>query len=261
MNASDCYRAGKLQDAIQAQVAAVKADPLDPGKRMFLFELLAFAGDLDRARRHLDTVQPDDVQLAASVQTYRQLLDAEQARRRLFKGGEAPQFFGQPAEHVLVRLEALDRLRADKPAEAKELLRRADEAVPALAGRLNDKPFDSLRDGDDLFGDVLEVMARGAYYWVPLGQVDSLALNAPKYARDVLYFPARLTLRDGQTGEVFLPALYPGAHEHADDAVKLGRVTDWFSEPGGPTLGVGARTFLAGEDAVGLLEWRQLVLD
>ncbi len=49
MNATELYRAGKLQEAITAQVAEVKANPTDQGKRLFLFELLVFAGDLDRA--------------------------------------------------------------------------------------------------------------------------------------------------------------------------------------------------------------------
>ena len=69
-------------------------------------------------------------------------------------------------------------------------------------------------------------MAQGKYYWVPLEQVESLAANAPAAPRDLLWLPAHLSLRDGPEGDVFLPALYPGSHEHADDAVKLaGRPT------------------------------------
>ena len=65
-------------------------------------------------------------------------------------------------------------------------------------------------------------------------------------------------MRDGPEGDVFLPALYPGTHEHADDAVKLGRATDWKDGDAGPVLGVGLRTFLAGDDPITLLEWREL---
>jgi type VI secretion system protein ImpE len=104
-------------------------------------------------------------------------------------------------------------------------------------------------------------MARGAYYWVPLEDVLALALNPPAYPRDLIWAPARLTLRDGEEGEVFLPALYPGSHEAADDALKLGRATDWKAEPDGPVLGVGRKTFLAGDDGVSLLEWRRLTLN
>ena len=51
MNANELFQAGKLQEAIDTQIAQVKANPADQGKRLFLFELLAFAGELDRARR------------------------------------------------------------------------------------------------------------------------------------------------------------------------------------------------------------------
>jgi type VI secretion system protein ImpE len=129
-----------------------------------------------------------------------------------------------------------------------------------VKGQLNATPFTSLRDCDDLFAGVLEVMAQGNYYWLPLEQVNVLAMNAPKFPRDLLWMPARLEVRDGPTGDVFLPALYPGSHAHADDLVKLGRMTDWKSDEGGPVLGVGLRMFLVEDEAVSLPEWRELVL-
>jgi type VI secretion system protein ImpE len=85
-------------------------------------------------------------------------------------------------------------------------------------------------------------------------------MSAPRYPRDLLYFPARLDLAT-ESGEVFLPALYPGSYRHADDQIRLGRVTDWVAVEGGPTLGVGARTFLVDDEALGLLEWREFLVD
>jgi type VI secretion system protein ImpE len=63
MNAGELYKAGRLAEAIEAQIQEVKANPIDNGKRLFLFELLAFAGDLDRARRQIDAVSYDDADL------------------------------------------------------------------------------------------------------------------------------------------------------------------------------------------------------
>ena len=57
---------------------------------------------------------------------------------------------------------------------------------------------------------------------------------------------------------MFLPNLYPGSHEHADAPIKLGRATDWKAPEGGPVLGQGAKLFLVGDDALPLLEWRQV---
>jgi len=258
MNASELLKAGKLQEAIDAQLKEVKANAADHARRRFLFELCAFAGDLDRARRQIDAISYGDMELDTAVLTYRKLLDAEDARRRLFRDGVKPQFLKDAPEHVNLRLDALNRLREKHPAEAAETLNRAAEASPAVRGELNDRPFASLRDCDDLFGPVLEVLGHGSYFWVPLEQIDSLAVTPPKFPRDLLWLPAHLEVRDGPRGDVFLPTLYPGSHEHPDNQIKLGRLTDWKSENNGPTLGIGLRTFLVDDDAITLLEWRQL---
>jgi type VI secretion system protein ImpE len=258
MNANELLKAGRLAEAIAAQTEAVRTRPADREGRIFLFELLAFAGDLERARRQIDAVRYDEAERDATVQTYRNLVRAEEARRALFTAGQTPQFLLPPPEHVRLRLEAVNRLRENRPAEAAELLFRASESVPPLHGTLNGRPFDLLRDADDLFGPVLEVLVHGEYYWVPLDQVETLTADAPQYLRDLLWFPARLALRNGPAGNVHLPALYPGSHEHPDDQIKLGHATDWKQNGSGPVLGVGRRTFLVGEDGVSLLEWRAL---
>jgi type VI secretion system protein ImpE len=261
MTASEAFRTGKLQEAIDAQIQEVKANPADHAKRLFLFELLAFAGELDRARRQIDAVQYGELELDSAVLSYRKLLDAEASRRRVFAEGIMPQFLTAPPEHIYKRLEAVNSLRAGKAAEAAALLSQADETAPAVKGTLNGQPFEGLRDCDDLFGPVLEVMAHGDYYWLPLEQVETLAMKAPRFPRDLLWVPAKLSVRDGPAGDVFLPGPYPGSHEHADDQVKLGRATDWKQLEGGPTRGFGMRMFLVGDDAVNLHDWRDLIVN
>jgi type VI secretion system protein ImpE len=95
-------------------------------------------------------------------------------------------------------------------------------------------------------------------YWVPLEQIDSRSLKPPKYSRDLIWFPGRFQVRSGPAGDVLLPALYPGSHEHPDDRVTLGRITDWKQAETGPVLGAGLRTSLVDDDALSLLEWREL---
>jgi type VI secretion system protein ImpE len=260
VDASTCYKRGDLRAALAAQLQQVKDDPGDEGKRLFLFELLAFAGELDRAQRQIEALLTSETEHDLPFLAYRQLLDGERARRRLFGESVAPRFFTEPPEHVRLRLEAVNRLREGRPTEAAELIHRADEAVPPLTGTLNDRVFGLLRDCDDFFGTVLEIFHLDSYYWLPLELVAEVTLEAPRFPRDILWLPAQLKLKDGQEGGTFLPARYPGSHEHPDDAVKLGRATDWKTIEGGPVLGMGARTFLVDEDAVGLLEWRQLRL-
>jgi len=257
MTANELFKAGKLSEAIDAQLKEVKARPADHGQRLFLFELLAFAGDLDRAQRQIEAVNYNEMELDAAVLAYRKLLDSERARRRLFSESRIPRFFGAQPEHVHLRLEAVNRLRENRPAEATELLTKATALMPEVKGELNGKPFSSLRDCDDLLSGVLEVMAQGAYFWVPLEQIDAISISPPKTPRDLLWLSARLEMTDS-AGSVHLPVLYAGSHEHPDSQVKLGRVTDWKSTEGGPVLGLGARTFLLDEDAISLLDWRQL---
>src|SRR5262249_45015323 len=161
----------------------VKANPGDHGKRLFLFELLAFAGELDRAARQIDVVNYGQMELDVAVLNYRKALDAERLRRRLFADGLSPEFLQPPPDHVKSRLEAVTRWREGRPEEAAALLAKTNESAPVVKGVLNDTPFDLLRDWDDLFGTVLEVFAKGKYYWVPLEQVETLAANAPRFPR------------------------------------------------------------------------------
>lgn len=256
--ATELFQAGKLQAALDAQIQEVKSAPGDASKRLFLFELASFAGDLERARRQIDAVRYDEAERDAQVAVYRGLLDAEEKRRRLFRDGLAARYLTPPPAHVQMRYEAIQRMREKNPGEAAARLREANETATPLQGTLNGKAFDVLRDADDLFGTVLEVMAHGEYFWVPLEQVESVAMNAPRFVRDLLWMPARLILKEGEHGEVFLPTLYPNSHEHPDEEVRLGRTNDWKELAEGATLGVGARTFLVGDEGIGLREWRDL---
>jgi type VI secretion system protein ImpE len=260
MNASELFKAGRLQAAFDAQLQEVKAQPGDSNRRLFLFELAAFLGDLDRAGKQIEMLTFETPELLAASALYRQALDAEKARRDLFSKGQPPQFFQPPAEHVAKRLEAIAELRSGRPAEAAKILAEANASAPAIKGQFNEKEFEGARDADDLFGQVLEAFSQGRYFWVPLEHINSIGINPPKYPRDLLWVPARLMLRDGSTGDVLLPALYPSSHEHADESIKLGRSVDWLQPAEELVRGVGAKTFLIGEDAPGLLDWRELLV-
>jgi hypothetical protein len=105
MNASELFKAGKLSDAIAAQAQEVKSHPADHGRRLFLFALLAFSGDLARARKQIDAIHYDEMERESARLAYRQLLDAEEARRRVFRDGIMPQFLIPPPEYLYKRLE------------------------------------------------------------------------------------------------------------------------------------------------------------
>jgi type VI secretion system protein ImpE len=260
MSAGELFKAGRLREAIAAQILEVKAQPADPARRLFLFELLAFDGDLDRARKHIEAIEVDQVDHQLAVATYVSLLESEKRRRALFLSGTPPQFLADPPAHVHDRLEAIARLRGGDAAGADALLSKANAELPALRGSLNGQAFEGLRDADDLFGTVLEVMVRGEYYWVPLEQVETLTLGPPRFPRELLWLPARLEL-EANAGDVFVSTLYPRSHEHGDELVKLGRMTDWPAIESGPMMGAGLHSYLVGEEVSGILEWRELIVD
>ena len=271
MNASELYKSGRLADAIAAQVQEVRSAPLDRGKRLFLFELLTFAGDIERSRRQIESISYEEMELAISHSKYQSLLDSEQSRRWLFDELDPslaqglleddrirPQFLIDPPFHIRLRLDATMNSLRSSAEQTKALLGMAEQCTPTVSVKLNGKTYQSLRDADDLFGTVLEVMAQGNYYWVPLEQVETLAMNPPRYPRDLYWFPARLSLKKGPSGEVFLSALYPRSHAHSDELVRLGRQTEWRGETGDPVFGAGLRLFAADEEALPLLEFRDL---
>jgi type VI secretion system protein ImpE len=261
MTASDLFHAGRLRDAIDAQVAKVKSAPADNPARFFLFELFLFAGDLDRARKQLDVLRYDDPKHSAAVEQYRNALDAEARRRAVFAGNEHPKGLTAAPEHVRLRVEALPYLARGEYAEARKRLDAANAAVPAVKGTLNDLPIDGLYDADDRLGTVLEVFGTGGVYsWVPLESVASVTLNPPKSPRDVALRPAHVVLHDGLEGDVLLPGLYPGSHEHPDDAVRLGRATEWVTAGDGHR-GAGGKLFLAGDNPVEFVKWQDLALE
>jgi type VI secretion system protein ImpE len=261
MNAHELFNAGRLSEAIEAQLADVKANPGDQGKRLFLFELSVFAGDLDRATRQIEALKFDDMELQIAAKNYRDLLESERKRRLVFQEGTQPKFLFEAPEHVQLRLEALRQLRAGQHEQAQATLTAAREKAPPVKGTLNEKPFQELCDCDDLLGTVLEVMAKGEYFWVPLESVSTIAMNPPRFPRDLIWAPARLETHGSESGEIYLPALYANSFEHAEDAVKLGRTSDWIETPNGPVLGRGGRMFLLDEGSVPLLEWRELIVD
>lgn len=260
MTADELFKAGRLNEAVEAQIQAVKAAPADHAKRLFLFELSVFSGDLERAKRQIELIKFDDMDLQMAVVTYRRLLDAEETRRKVFSGGLPPKFLVDPPEHCQLRVEALARLRAGKNDEATDFLEKAIEATPARPGKIDGRPFESIRDCDDLFGPVVEGLVNGEYYWIPFDIVVNLDRKPHKFPRDLFWAPATLELEASQ-GELFLSALYPMSHESADESLKLGRATDWKVFENGPTLGIGHKLLEVGEETIPILEFSSLSFD
>lgn len=264
MSPEELFKAGKLSAAIDAQLSVVKSKPGDKGARLFLFELMSFSGQWDRAQKQIDALSYDELELQTAIKGYSDILVAERARAALFESGVQPSFLAPPPEHVRMRLELLHLLRTtgdevDTDA-VSTMLGMIHEATPQVKATRDGVSFDGFSDADDILGGVLEVIGNGKYFWVPIEFIELLATATPRFPRDLLWLPARLeTLESG--GEVFIPTVYYGTRSVDDEEAKLGRVTDWKTGPGGVTRGIGMRTFLLGESAATPLELKELHLE
>lgn len=256
-NAKELLEVGNLRGAIEQLTNEIKANPTDVQRRTFLFELLCFAGEFDRAEKQLDVVGHQDVKTEIGVATYRNCLKAERDRRRLFSDGLQPHFLLEPPAYIDLHLSAINRLREGNYDEARMLLDKAEEERPALSGTFNGQEFGDLRDGDDVMAPVLEMVIKDQYTWVPFEQIASIEIEAPKALRDLIYTPAKVEAVNGSEGEVLLFALYADSSAHDNDQARLGRMTDW--KPMGEVVrGVGQHLLFVGEDDRALLEARRI---
>ena len=256
MTAHELFRAGKLKEAIAAQVEEVRSHPTDTGLRLFLSELFCFSGEYERADAQLDALGHQDSKAFPFATMFRQLIRAAQARQDFHASGRIPEFLGRPEGPSRLLLEASVFLREGAAAEASERRAQAEAEWPKAAGMCDDQPFDDFRDLDDMTFAFFEIFTNnGQYYWIPIERVELIEFKAPERPRDLLWRPAHMIVRGGPDGEVYFPVLYPGAAAETDEFIRIGRVTEWRGgEDGTPVRGVGQKTFLVGEEAFPIME-------
>jgi type VI secretion system protein ImpE len=261
MNAKEYYQAGQLAEAISAASEEVRQHPQEVSPRGLLCELLCFAGELQRADLQLDALAHQDPQSQLGIVMFRQLVRAALARQQFYGEGRLPEFLDPPSPRLRRHLEASICLREGHSDQAAALLAEAERQRPELTGTCNRQPFTGLRDLDDLTSSFFEVLtSNGKYYWIPMERVEQIEFCRPQRPRDLLWRPAHISVSDGPTGDVFLPALYAGSHGDADERVRLGRLTDWRGGDGGPSRGVGQRIFLVGEQDRSILELEEITI-
>lgn len=233
MNPQDLYRAGRLTDAIKALSAELRDNPTDARRRTFLFELLCFAGEYERADKQLEVLAQAGPQSELGVLLYRSALYAERQRQDLFERGEFP---GAQSE---------------------------EEDSPIRGGTANGKSFRYFSDADPRTGVKLEIFAAGNYLLLPLEHVASIEIPPPKRLRDLIWTPAAVrttpAFKGTELGEVLLPVLAPFSWRHPDEAVRLGRMTVW-EKPAGNEYQVpfGQKMWLVDDEEIPFLELRAL---
>jgi len=141
---------GKLSNALQTLIVEVRDNPTDLKRRTFLFELLCFSGEYDRAEKHLDVLSQESQAASMGALLYRAALHAERLRHGMFAKKEYPSQSGESS--------------ADAP----------------KSGILNDIAFQTFADSDPRIGTRLEVFAAGSYLWIPFEHIESVEMAAPR---------------------------------------------------------------------------------
>jgi type VI secretion system protein ImpE len=257
VTAKELLDSGQLSAALALVTEGVKANPGDATQRTALFELLCFAGDLDRAGRQLDVLGTESTEADLAVHTYRQALAGERERRRFYAEGIPPQIL-PPVIYGGAQLKAVELYRAGDHAGALSMLEEAEDVRPLVTGKLNGVEFDDFKDADDLLGPFLEAFVDGRYTWIAWESVKSLEVPQPKRLRDLVWTPAAIQFHSGPLGEVLLPALYVDSHRQPDELVRLGRLTEWREDIPEFAVGLGQKVVYAGQQEYGILELRSL---
>ncbi|MGC9269049.1 type VI secretion system accessory protein TagJ [Acidiphilium sp.] len=259
LKVGDAFRAGRLDEAVTAATAMVKAKPTDIAARVLLVEMLVFAGNFERADVLLDAAGQLDPAAALVVAEFRQLLRGEMARRQLYRDGRVPEFLGEPGVVERALLAALVALRAGDDAAALREAEAAEAARATRAGEADGVAFTDFRDASDLTAGVLEILTTtGKYFWVPISRVTEITFHPPTRPRDLIWRRASLAVEAGPDGDVYIPVTYASSDDGLAAAYRLGRATDW-QDRGGVVTGIGQREFLVGDAAVPIMELGRLV--
>jgi type VI secretion system protein ImpE len=227
MQARQLFQAGRLDEAIEALGAEVRDNPTDAQRRAFLFELLCFAGQFDRAEKHLTVLGKAGRNAEMGALLYHAALHAERLRAEMFEKQSFPSTVAKP-----------------------------------VSGTINGQPFASITDADPRIGARLEVFAAGQYMWLPFEHVQTVRAEAPKKLRDLLWAPAIVrpaeSFKGLELGEALLPVIAPQTFKHPDPAVRLGRATEWQELEGGEQAPVGQKMLLVDDEEFPILELREL---
>lgn len=261
MTPKELIKEGKLAEARALLTDAVRSSPADVASRTLLVQVLSFCGELEKARRHLETIAAQDAARAAGVQVYLNLVQAETERQAVWRQRQTRAFFPEEPAYVGQYEAACRMLAEQKFADARKALEHIGVEQHAVSGTLNGESIDGFSDTDPRLFCFLEAFVHERYVLVPIEAVREISVQAPGTLFDLLWTSARITTWDGLTLNCYLPVLYPQSSDHEDDRIKLGRMTDWISLGGGLFKGVGQHVFQAGEKDIGILEIREAVFN
>ncbi|MFV0386285.1 type VI secretion system accessory protein TagJ [Paracoccus sp. (in: a-proteobacteria)] len=247
---TDLLNADALDDAAAAAAATVKTKPQDLSARMVLAGLSVLQGDLKRAETHAKMAAQFSPQDAVGLGLFRQHLRGLHARDAWWRDGAVPTFPGgaTAADQAAVALNLALR-EGNRPA-TEQALETVEAARGTRPGTWNGAAVDDLRELDDRMPHAIEaVTAGGNYMWIDMSKIARIDFRPVAQPLDLVLRSAHVLLEDGAEADLVLPGLYPDPQTPLQ---RLGRETD-FVETCGIMIGLGQRSWLAGDDMQGFL--------
>jgi type VI secretion system protein ImpE len=241
--AERAVRDGDLDAALRYLQEQVRLRPADAKLRVFLFQLLCVLGQWERALSQLNVAADLDAQALGMAQMYRDAVQCELLRARVFAGERSPMIFGEPAEWLALLIESLLVTGTDRKNEAQSLRERAFEAAPASSGVIDGTPFEWIADADMRLGPVCEAVINGRYYWIPFERLTKVDLEAPTDLRDVVWTAAHFEFSNGGEAVGLIPTRYAGSETANDGQLRLARKTVWIEVSPDVFTGQGQRQF------------------
>jgi type VI secretion system protein ImpE len=234
MQQAEClYRDGKLAEAIGNLQTYLRDHPSEKKARNFLFELLCFAGEFERARKQLAILAEGSKESQVGATYYLAALAGETERQSYY----------------------LNLTAAESPPVAGELLR----------GTVDGRRFEGIADLDARLGQSLEFLASGSYHRLPFRHLKRLELTQPTRVRDLYWLPANAEttaeLGSQPLESILIPVLYPQTYLFDDDLTRLGRTTDFAQAEDGSEIPCGLRIWVIGGEEVPILSVRNLEFD
>ena len=230
MNAKELLREAKVAEALTELQHEIRANPTSGELRIFLFQLCCVTGSLDRALNQLQVAAGFDPGVEMLARIFKQVIECELHRRRVFEGIATPLVFGEPEAWVGMMIQALSMHTRGDLAGASQLRALALQSARPNPGKVNGQTVAWLSDADSRLGPIVEAMVFGKYYWIPFQRIRRITLEAPTDLRDLVWIPVTFEWSNGGQLSGHIPVRYPGTESRADGALQLARKTE-FSEP------------------------------
>jgi type VI secretion system protein ImpE len=261
MSAEQLLRDGDITAAIASLKQQIRADAANPKYRVFLFQLLAVAGEWQKALDQLNVVGELDAGAMPMVQTYRETIACEVLRKEIFAGRRSPLFLGEPDHWMALLLQSLGLAAAQKWQEADARRQEAFEQAPVTGGTIDGQEFEWIADADSRIGPMIEAIVNGRYYWVPIHRIQQIEIDAPCDLRDSVWLPVNFVWAGSGETVGFIPTRYDLSECHVDDAVKLARKTEWVEPSPGTFIGQGQRMLATDGGEYSLMDIRHIKFD